>query len=201
MVEDHRNLVAVALIPPDLAVIDLPAALAALAASAPNGQLAYVVTGARPGPEALDELRESNVSLALWEPFDEARLRFQVNRALAVDDRGGLPRRELRAPVGLPAQVFRAGRMTPARVYTLSAAGLYLDTPRPAMRGAVLEIEVPIGPGPIRVSGDVVYTNVPGNLQRNNLPVGMGVRFTSVGDTEANAIRRLVGEMSLALSL
>jgi hypothetical protein len=29
----------------------------------------------------------------------------------------------------------------------------------------------------------------------------MGVRFTSVGDTEANAIRRLVGEVSLALSL
>jgi hypothetical protein len=30
----------------------------------------------------------------------------------------------------------------------------------------------------LRLSGEVVMTNVPGNLVRGNLPVGMGVRFT-----------------------
>lgn len=201
LVEDHRHLVAIALIPPDLAVIDLPAALAALTATAPNSSLAYIVTGARPGREGLDELREAGVSLALWEPFEDAPLRFQVNRALAENDQGGLPRRELRAPVDLPAQVFRAGRMAPARVYTLSAAGMYLETPRPAMRGAGLEIEIPLGPGPVHLAGIVVYTNVPGNLHRSNMPVGMGVRFGQVPETAATAIRRQVAEISLALSL
>jgi CheY-like chemotaxis protein len=201
LVEERRHQIAVALIPPDLAVIDLPAALAALAASAPNARLVYVVTGQRPPSELVDELREADVTLALWEPFDDARLRFQVNRALAEDDQGGLPRRELRAPVDLPAYVFRAGRQQPARVYTLSAGGVFLETSRPAMRGASLRLQIPVGPGPLHLSGVVVFTNVPGNLHRPNLPVGMGVRFAEVPELAAAAIRRLVAEASLALSL
>jgi CheY-like chemotaxis protein len=200
LVEEHRHLVGVALIPADLAVIDLPAALAALAAGAPEGRLTYVATGAAPRDEALDELRQAGVRLALWEPFDDARLRFQVNRAL-VDDAGALPRRETRAPVDLPAQVFQSGRQKPARVYTLAPGGVYLETPRPAMRGARVEVELPVGAGPLRASGVVVYTNVPGNLHRNNLPVGMGVRFIDVAEPAAIAVRRLVAEASLALSL
>lgn len=201
LVEEHRHLVGVALIPPDLAVIDLPGALAALAASAPNGQLSYIVNGQPPGPEALDELREAGVRLALWEPYDDGRLRFQVNRALSLDDAGGLPRRETRAPVDLPAQVFQAGRQKPARVYTLSSGGAYLETPRPTMRGARVEVEMAIGAGPVRAVGVVVYTNVPGNLHRTNLPVGMGVRFSDLSDPASAALRRLVAEASLALSL
>ena len=201
LVEEHRHLIGVALIPPDLAVIDLPAALAALAASAPNGQLAYVVSGATPHGDALEELRHAGVRLALWEPFDDARLRFQVNRALALDDAGGLPRRETRAPMDLPAQVFQSGRQKPVRVYTLAPGGAYLETPRPAMRGARVEIEIPIGAGPVRAPGVVVYTNVPGNLHRGNLPVGMGVRFGDIAEPASAAIRRLVAEAALALSL
>jgi len=201
LVEEVRHLVAVALIPPDLAVIDLPSALSALAAGAPGGSIGYVVTGAQPGPEALDELRHAGVSLALWEPFDDVRLRFQVNRALSDDDQGGLPRRDLRAPVDLPARIFRAGRVQPARTYTLSAGGIFVETPRPAMRGASLEVEVPIGAGPLRLPGVVVYTNVPGNLHRSNMPVGMGVRFSKLPDPAAVALRRLVADTSLALSL
>jgi CheY-like chemotaxis protein len=201
LVEEHRHETAVALIPPDLAVMELGEALAALAAKAPGGRLAYVVNGARPGGEALDELRSAGVTLALWDPFDDARLRFQVNRALADDDLGGLPRGEVRAPVDRPVQVLRAGRRSSARTYTLSGGGAYLETPRPAMRGAVLEIEIPIGPAPVRLPGSVVYTNVPGNLQRTNLPVGMGVRFAALPEAAAVAVRRLVAETSLALAL
>jgi CheY-like chemotaxis protein len=201
LVEEHRHLIGVALIPPDLAVIDLPAALAALASSAPSGRLAYIVTGPPPPGDALDELREAGVRLALWDPFDDARLRFQANRALAFDDAGGLPRRESRAPVDLPAQVFQSGRTKPARVYSLAPGGAYLDTPRPAMRGARVDLEMSIGAGPLRVSGVVVYTNVPGNLHRGNLPVGMGMRFTEVSESAAAAIRRLVAETALTLAI
>lgn len=201
LVEEHRHLIGVALIPPDLAVIDLPAALAALAASAPNAQLTFVVTGPPARPDALDELREAGVGLALWEPFDDARLRFQVNRALAMTAANPAARRETRAPVDLPAQIFQSGRHKLARVYTLSPGGVFLETPRPAMRGAPVEIEIPVGAGPLRASGVVVYTNVPGNLHRGNLPVGMGVRFVELSDPAAAAIRRVVAEGSLALSL
>jgi hypothetical protein len=198
--EEQRQAVAVALIPPALAAVDLPAALAALAAAS-NGALAYVVSGQRPGAESLDDLRRAGVALALWEPFDDARLRFQVNRALGREDHGGLPRGETRAPVELAVQVFQAGRRKSARSYTLSPGGVYLETPRPAMRGASVEVELPIGPGAFRLRGEVSHTNVPGNLQRSNLPVGMGVRFADVPEAAALAIRRLVAELSLGLSL
>lgn len=201
LVEEHRHATAVALIPPDLAVMDLAHALAALAAKAPGGQLAYVVNGPRPGGETLDELRAAGVSLALWDPFDDARLRFQVNRALAADGPTGAPRRETRSPVDLPAQVFQSGRQKPARIYTLAAGGAFLETPRPAMRGARIEVEMTVGAGPLRAPGVVVYINVPGNLHRDNLPVGMGVRFTDLPEHAGAAIRRLVAETALALAV
>jgi hypothetical protein len=103
--------------------------------------------------------------------------------------------------VDLAAQVFQAGRQKPARVYTLSSGGAYLETPRPTMRGARVEVEMAIGAGPVRAVGVVVYTNVPGNLHRTNLPVGMGVRFSDLSDPASAALRRLVAEASLALSL
>lgn len=101
----------------------------------------------------------------------------------------------------LAAQVFQAGRQKPARVYTLSSGGVYLETPRPTMRGARVEVELTIGAGPVRAAGVVVYTNVPGNLHRSNLPVGMGIRFSDVPEPSCAALRRLVAEASLSLSL
>jgi CheY-like chemotaxis protein len=200
IVEERRQQVSAALIPPDLAVIDLRAALEALAANAPDGVLSYIVAGGYPQPEALAELRQSGVSLALWEPFDDARLRFQVNRALArlLDNP---PRREPRAPLDVPAQFTHAGRQKNARVYTLSAGGVYLETPRPAVRGAAVEVEVPIGPGALRLAGSVLFTNVPGNLCRANLPVGMGVGFGAIAEGALAAIRREVAQVSLGLTL
>ena len=200
IVGEQRQQVTAALIPPDLAVIELRAALAALAASAPDGLLSYVAIGACPRPESIAELREAGVELALWEPFDDARLRFQVNRALArFWDRPA--RREPRAPFDVPAQFFHAGRQKNARVYTLSAGGVYLETPRPAVRNAAVEVEVPIGPGALRLQGNVLFTNVPGNLHRSNLPVGMGVAFHAVAEPLLAAIRREVAQVSLGLTL
>jgi hypothetical protein len=201
IVEDRRQQVGVALIPTDLAVVDLPAALAALAAAA-GTRPAYVVTGPPPpSSEGRDELRAAGITLALFEPFEDARLRFQLNRALSLDDQGGLPRSEMRAPVEIAARVFQAGRQKTARTYTLSSGGVYLETLRPAMRGAALEVELPIGAGPIRLAGQVTHANVPGNLQRPNLPVGMGVRFDAVSEIAAQAIRRVVAQVALELSV
>ena len=201
IVEEHRHQVAAALIPPDLAVADLGGALDSLAARAPRGRLTYVVAGPCPGEEALAELREAGLRLALWDPIDDARLRFQLNRALAGFVSQERSRAEMRAPLDIPAQVIQAGRRKPARVYTLSSGGVYLDTVRPAMRNAAVQIELDLWPSPILASGVVVYTSVPGNLRRQNLPNGMGVRFDDVAEAELGRIRRVVAEASLQLTL
>jgi CheY-like chemotaxis protein len=201
IVEEHRHQVTAALIPPDLAVADLGGALESLAARAPQGRLSYVLTGACPSGDALAELRAAGLRLALWEPIDDARLRFQVNRALAGFGAQELSRAEMRAPLDIPAHVIQAGRRKPARVYTLSSGGVYLDTERPAMRNAAIQVELDLWPSPVCAAGVVVYTSVPGNLRKNNLPDGMGVRFDDVADCELGRIRRVVAEASLQLTL
>lgn len=201
LVEEPRHCVTAALIPPDLAVADLAAALENLAARAPTGRLTYVVAGPCPADEGLVELREAGLELALWEPIDDARLRFQVNRALAIPTSDGLPRAELRAPLSIGAQVVHAGRRKGARVYTLSTGGAYLDTSRPTLRNASIEVELELGPSAVCVPGVVVYTNVPGNLRRTNLPFGMGVAFRDVPDAALARIRRAVAEAALQLTV
>lgn len=200
IVEERRHRVRAVLIPPDLAVAHLAGALESWSLRAPSGRLAYVVTGSCPDPDALTELRAAGLDLALWEPVDDARLRFQANRVLAPH-REWLPRAQLRAPIDATAQVVQAGRRKGARVYTLSPGGVFLDTPRPAMRGAKLDIELDLGPSPICVAGVVEYANVPGNLARSNLPFGMGIRFEGPAECELGRIRRAIAEASLQLSI
>jgi hypothetical protein len=201
LVEERRHCVEAALIPPDLAVANLRAALEILSTRSPSGSLGYVLAGACPPEETLAEMREAGVKLALWEPLDDARLRFQVNRALAGTDSALLRRDAMRAPLEVPAQILQAGRSKESRVYTLSAGGAYLETPRPAMRGANVEVELDLWPTTIRVAGVVAYTSVPGNLRRTNLPIGMGVRFEGLEEGGLARIRRAVAEVSLQLTV
>jgi uncharacterized protein (TIGR02266 family) len=62
-------------------------------------------------------------------------------------------------------------------VYNLSPGGAFLQTNRASMNGAHVEVELQLPEGPIAARGEVIFANVPGNLQRPNLPLGMGVRF------------------------
>ena len=201
LVEEARHCVEAALIPPDLAVANLRAALESLSSRSPSGRLGFVLVGSCPAPEALTEMREAGVKLALWEPIDDARLRFQVNRALAGGGTALLRRDAMRAPLEVPAQVLQAGRAKEARVYTLSPGGVYLETPRPAMRGASVDIELDLWPRSIRARGVVTYTSVPGNLKKSNLPFGMGVRFAGLEEGGLARIRRAVAEVSLQLTV
>jgi hypothetical protein len=51
------------------------------------------------------------------------------------------------------------------------------------MNGAELEMEIRLPSGPVSLSAIVMFANVPGNLQRPNLPLGMGVRFATMTDS------------------
>ena len=84
----------------------------------------------------------------------------------------------MRVPTNWPVSVTTGKREKQAKIYCLSAEGAYLATPRPSLPKALIHFSLPLASGDLRLSGEVVMTNVPGNLVRGNLPVGMGVRFT-----------------------
>jgi CheY-like chemotaxis protein len=195
---EARPPIGAVLLPPQLAVVDFPAAIAALPARSDGSRPECVLVGQRPHPDDLETFRDAAVHLALWEPFADTVLRFQLNRALATTQPGSR-RVETRVPTDLPARIFSAGRRKDAMAYTLSARGAYLETPRPSMPGASIALEIPLGPESLRVGGRVVFTNVPGNLKKENLPTGMGIEFTSIPTLADQTIRRYVAETALAL--
>lgn len=198
LLEDPRLACTAALLPPEWPVADLPRAVAALREAAGSEGLTLLGVGQRPAADAVERLRAAGVSLALWEPFGDCTLRFQVNRALAGLRTDG-QRRETRIPTEWLARVLAGGRRKEATVYSLSAGGAFLATPRPSLRGASIALELPLPHAEIAVGGRVVYTNVPGNLQRANLPLGMGVVFTALAPEAERDIRRAVAESALSL--
>jgi hypothetical protein len=163
--------------PVDLPTFDLRSALRFLRRLEPTGELTFMATGRRPDDEGRRLLRQAGVELALWEPLDDHALRFQVNRALANSSIVRGDRSNLRAPADWPVPVWSGRRRKSARAYSLSVTGAFLSTWRPSLPNSELRIGFPIPSGPVRLNARVVMTNVPGNLLRPNLPVGMGVRF------------------------
>ena len=164
--------------------------------------LPAVVVGPRPAAELRARLREAGLRLALWEPYDDGALRFQLNRALhAEEDANADPRRQTRVPTPLLARVLLGDRAREALVYNLSVSGAFLETPRAAVRGARVELELPLPEDHVKVAAHVIYSNVPGNLERPNLPYGMGVVFDAPSPEASGAIRRYVEQRALGLAI
>jgi len=192
--------VSAVVMPPDLPAADLSGALRVLRERAASGRLPIAVEGRPPNASGLETLRGAGVDLALWEPYDDALLRFQMNRALAAGADG--PRRQkLRVPSGFRARVSVGGRAKDATVYCLSETGCFLETPRPTLPGARVEISIPRLAGESPLAGRVVFTNVPGNLQRPNLPLGMAVAFQPLPEHAALQVQRYVEDRGRTIGL
>ena len=88
-----------------------------------------------------------------------------------------MSRRAERVPASWPVEVRIGSRARPAQLYSLSARGAFLATAGPALRRTLVHITLPLPSQDLRVAGEVVLTNVPGNLRKRNLPIGMGIRF------------------------
>lgn len=146
-----------------------------------------------PEPDAQDRkwLRAAGVRYGLWEPIDPTTLRFQINRLTAMDE-GDAIRASERVPTRLAARATAGGRTRDAQVYSLSETGAFLATPRACMNGAAIEVEIKLPSGAIAAPATVMFANVPGNLQRPNLPLGMGVRFGQLSTRDAEALRDYV---------
>jgi hypothetical protein len=198
---DGRHAVGALVIPPDLTAADLALALRSFRELAAGHDLAVLVGGTRPSADEFERLRDSGAELSLFEPLDDHTLRFQLNRAVAGQPSGSAERRAVRAPTDWPVRVRIGGREKPARVYCVSATGVYLATARPSFRGSLLYVTLPLPGGAVDVAGRVVMTNVPGNLVRENLPLGMAVQFTGLPLDVADSLRVFAEHRAGALQL
>jgi hypothetical protein len=198
---DPRAALGAVLVPPDLPTLDLARALQVLRTLPGGARLPLLVCGPRPDPSLCERLRDSGATLALWEPLDDHVVRFQVNRALAGDALPPQRRRAERVPTHWPVEVRVAGRSRPARVYSLSATGAFLATPGPAPRRALVHVTLPFPAQELRLAGEVALTNVPGNLRRRNLPLGMGVRFLGLSPLAEQALARFTSEVAARLKV
>ena len=185
---DARAAVGAVLVPPDPPTLDLRKALRALSTLPDGSQLSLLVCGPCPDSSGRARLREAGASLALWEPLDDHALRFQVNRAFAAGLVQAQSRRAERVPASWPVEVRIGSRARPAQLYSLSARGAFLATAGPALRRTLVHITLPLPSQDLRVAGEVVLTNVPGNLRKRNLPIGMGIRFLGLSGEAERAL-------------
>jgi len=185
---DTRFVIGSIVVPPDLPAYDLDLALAAFRSMEASRALPLLTAGRRPDADRRARLRRAGVEQALWHPLDDNTLRFQVNRALAGAGPPPAMRRAERVPTNWPVQIRSGDRRKQAKVYSVSSTGAYLATSRPSMLRAVVETVLPLPACDVPLAGEVVMTNVPCNLLRRNLPIGMGIRFTDQSDEAEHQI-------------
>ena len=173
--------------------------LRALVRSGSDGPFPVVASGPRPGKTTVRALRRAGVELALFEPFENAELRFVLNRA--IHGQGDCSRGDVRVPTALDATAVGGTGEKHVSVYNLSRGGAFLETMRPTSEGGRITLRLPLPDGPVEVQAVVVTTNVPGNLQRPNLPMGMGVRFADVPEAAGRAIARFVAQRDAAFRI
>ena len=185
--DDRQGLIATAMLPTDLPEEEIKRVVQALRRIGPASGLSFILVGRTPDDEVRARLRKAGTRLALWEPFADSTLRFQLNRAIDHDEHEDL-RKDDRVPTHLEARVSVNERLKDAVVYSLSTSGAYLETPRATMDGAFVQLEIRLPVGSITTRARVMFANVPGNLQRPNLPLGMGVQFEDMSPEVAQTL-------------
>lgn len=151
----------------------------------------WILVGPAPAPEERVAWRAAGLRHVLVEPYDEHELRFLLNLA-SHDPEQFEGRREPRVPGTLTVRVFSGTGQRAAVLYNISRGGAYLETPRPTMAGGKVRLQIPLPDGPLELTAEVVTNNVPGNLQRRRMPVGMGLRFADLDDAGREALDRYV---------
>ncbi len=185
---------------PEGLAFNLCEALDAIRCCSNSPELIFVATGAEPGEQDRTVLRQAGVEHALWAPVEDHTLRFQLNAALSPPHEEYL-RCDARAPIDAPATVRTGGRVKQVSIFSISTGGAFLETPRPSLSGAQLELTLATPDGELAVAARVLYTNTPGNLSQPKLPMGMAVHFEGLGRSASDAIRELVQCNSAALTV
>jgi hypothetical protein len=146
------------------------------------------------------ELRRAGVLLALWDGYDGVILRFQINRLTSGENQNSL-RGSRRAPTHTAVRMLVGGREKPGVFYSISEAGCFIETQRASMDGARLQSIFVLEERSFDLEGVVVFANVPGNLQRPNLPLGMGVHFQNVPDSVQKSLSEFIRDRMESLEV
>ncbi len=162
--------------------------------------LSYIVCGKEPEPAAIDGLRRDGVRYCLWDGFSDHELRFVVNRALYDRTRGDV-RDRTRVPTGLSIRMRNSAGERSAGLYNLSCTGAFLDTQRSSLPGGRMILTLPLPTGDLSLQAKVVSANVPGNLKRENLPMGMGVTFFDVEAEQQARLEQFVAQRARSYEL
>ncbi len=161
---------------------------------APKDGLRFISIGESPDKAGRKRLRKAGVKLALWHPMVEAHLRFQLNRAHNPAPDGFGSREAPRVPTEWHCTAAVAGRTREAAIFSLAETGAFLATKRAVMNGATLSLWLHLPDGGFETEATVVYANVPGNLQKPSLPLGMGVQFAELDKKDRKRLRNLIKE-------
>ncbi len=178
-VKSRQYAVAAVLLPSDLPGKLIRKAIKSMRRREP--MLPAMAFGKEPDSTQRKYFRQAGVLLALWDGYDEGMLRFQLNR-LVSGEQQTVARGSRRAPTHTPTRIRVGGREKTGTIYSLSEGGCFIESPRASMEGAELRLLFLLDERPFEIEGIVAFSNVPGNLQRPNLPLGMGIRFEELDD-------------------
>lgn len=198
MVKAREYAISAVVVPSDLPGGALHKALKSMRRREPV--LPAMAYGKQPDGRQAKALRAAGVLLALWDGYDEGVLRFQANRLLSGDTQTA-ERGSRRAPLHVPVRIRVGGREKAGILYSLSEGGCFIESPRASMDGAHLTLSFELDDRAFEIDGDVVFANVPGNLQRPNLPLGMGVRFDPLPEPARDSLKRFVQGRMEALEI
>jgi hypothetical protein len=198
VVESGQYSVSAVLLPSDIPGKEVRRALKRMRRSEPL--LPGMAYGKTPDRAQRKHLRQAGVLLSLWDRYDLGVLRFQVNRLVSGENQPSI-RASRRVPIHTPVRVLVGGREKEGFVYSLSEGGCFIESSRASMDGARLRMIFVLGERELEIDGVVAFANVPGNLQRPNLPLGMGVRFEDVSKPNRASLARFIKERMNSLEV
>jgi hypothetical protein len=179
------------IVPSDLPVVSLRGALDSMRRNVTgDAEISFVAAGPDPGPEGRRRMRDAGVRVGIFDPIDLHTLRFQLNRALAgVHPPSRARRGTLRAPADWKVVARSNGRDKEGRIYSISPSGAFIVLPQPWMVRSQVELRwTHAQTGTVSADCRVVMTNVPGNVMRRSLPLGMGLRFDHLPEAASVAL-------------
>jgi hypothetical protein len=185
----HR--LAALVVPGTLELGDLDGVLGEVTPSLWAGIGAVLVVAPRRERAYLRGLRDRGIRWALWDPYDGIELRFAVAATLATDDELD-PRRALRVPVRLEAEVAARGATQIGVVRDLSLGGSYVTLAAPPPVGETVALAFALGERPFRAEGVVAHCRTapaPGAREP-----GIGVAFRPLPAAEHRPLEAFLRE-------
>jgi len=191
LVQQEAGGIRAVVVPPEIDPSDAGRVLDAARTLAPDVPIPLVVSGQRPPDATRAALRRAGASWALWEPFDDADLRFVLNSATALPSELA-PRREPRAPVSLLSWVVVRTTRCFGVLCSLSAQGAFIEMPQPLPVETEVELEFSLHESTFRTAARVIYRNAREELRSPNLPIGVGLLFLGMKPANQERIREFV---------